>query len=98
MPPRLPVGGPGSGAPHRVRVPGPGTAAHPPWWRADYRSKLDLTGQAAGHVIPLWKESSMDSQLTVVARIDPVARCRTGAAPVPVSRPSGSIDTKAVAA
>ncbi|MFC4903731.1 hypothetical protein [Kocuria oceani] len=40
----------------------------------------------------------MDSQLTVVPRIDPVARCRTGAAPVPVSRSAGGFAPEAVAA
>lgn len=40
----------------------------------------------------------MDSQLTVVARIDPVARCRTGAAPVPVALPAGGAAPQGVAA
>ncbi len=38
----------------------------------------------------------MDSQLTVVVQIDPVARCRTGTVPVP--RPPGGTDPAGVAA
>ncbi|MGX5359682.1 hypothetical protein [Kocuria sp. KH4] len=40
----------------------------------------------------------MDSQLTVVVQVDPVARCRTGAAPVPAPRPSGGTAPEEVAA
>ncbi|WP_276607401.1 hypothetical protein [Kocuria sediminis] len=40
----------------------------------------------------------MDSQLTVVVPIDPVARCRTGAALVPVARPAVGADPQGVAA